>query len=94
MQNLDGHPLWLESITAIPSESFTEDFLQPEPFLGTDDYIKLCGTNHFYMDKDQMSGNYTKFFCHHAHCLGSLTWIKKSSLSRDHNCDQNYAKPN
>ena len=28
-----------------------------------------------------------------AHCLGSLTWIKKSSLSRDHNCDQNYAKP-
>ena len=68
MQNLDGHPLWLESITAIPSESFTEDFLQPEPFLGTDDYIKLCGTNHFYMDKDQMSGNciITKFFCHHS----------------------------
>ena len=27
------------------------------------------------------------------HCLGSLAWIKKSSLSRDHISDQNYAKP-
>ena len=27
------------------------------------------------------------------HCLGSLTWIKKSSLSRDHISDQIYAKP-
>ena len=29
----------------------------------------------------------------YTHCLGTLAWIKKSSLSRDHNCDQNYAKP-
>ena len=27
-----------------------------------------------------------------SHCLGSLTWIKKSSLSRDHISDQIYAK--
>ena len=28
-----------------------------------------------------------------SHCLGTLAWIKKSSLSRDHNCDQIYAFP-
>ena len=27
------------------------------------------------------------------HCLEILAWIKKSSLSRDHISDQNYAKP-
>ena len=49
-QNPDGHPLWLESITAIPSDSFTEDYLEPDPVDGIQDYALQCGLNHYYID--------------------------------------------
>ena len=57
LQNPDGHPFWLESITAIPSDSFNDDFLQPEPIEGAGDYRTQCGTNHFYIDP-QVEGIY------------------------------------
>ncbi len=50
LQNPAGKPVWLESITAIPADSFDETFLDPERTDGTTDYARQCGINHFYVD--------------------------------------------
>ena len=42
--------MWLESITAIPSDSFDDDYLEPERIAESLDYAQQCGQNHFYTD--------------------------------------------
>ena len=60
IQNPDGHPLWLESITAIPSDSFSEDFLVPDPVDGIQDYALQCGLNHYYIDTNTQGMYFNK----------------------------------
>ncbi len=45
-------PVWLESITAIPSESFTDSYLEPESVDSSVEYARKCGQNHFYIDPE------------------------------------------
>lgn len=62
-QNPRGNPVWLESIAAIPAESFTEDFLQPEQVEGARDYAVQCGLNHFYINpEEQGKGHRERLF--------------------------------
>lgn len=51
--NPEGHPVWLESITAIPSVDYTEDFLKSEPVDGALDYARQCGLDHFNIDPNE-----------------------------------------
>ena len=52
-QNPDGNPVWLESITAIPSDSFSDDYLHPDPIDGALDYARQCGLDHYYISPDE-----------------------------------------
>ena len=63
----------------------------------------MQGEKLYYRDQYQFVTNYTtsktwisttETIFQETHCLGNLTWIKKSSLSRDHNSSQTYAKVN
>ena len=53
LQNPQGNPVWLESIIAVPAESFTEDFLQPEKVDGRIDYATQCALNDFYISPEE-----------------------------------------
>ena len=52
-QNPQGNPVWLESIIAVPAESFTQDFLRPEKVDGMADYLTQCGLNDYYISPDE-----------------------------------------
>ena len=50
--NPDGKPVWLESVIAVPTddpENFDEGFLRPEKVDMSNDFLKDCGNNHFYL---------------------------------------------
>jgi hypothetical protein len=51
LQNPDGNPVWLESITAIPSDSYADDFLQPEQ-VENFDFAQKCMRDHFYVNPE------------------------------------------
>ena len=42
--------------------------------------------------KSSLNSYAEDFVANYTHCLGSLAWIKKSSLSNDYYSTQNYAK--
>lgn len=49
-QNPEGKPVWLESVIAIPSENYKDNFLQPAKMDKSLEFAQDCGQNHFYVD--------------------------------------------
>ena len=52
-------PVWLESITAIPTESFSESYLEPESVESSGEYARRCGQDNFHIETD--NGNLESF---------------------------------
>ena len=52
-QNPQGNTVWLESIIAVPAESFTGDFLDTERVNGLSDYATQCGLNDYYISPEE-----------------------------------------
>ena len=53
LQNPQGNTVWLESIIAVPAESFTGDFLDTERVNGLSDYATQCGLNDYYISPEE-----------------------------------------
>ena len=77
--NPDGKPVWLESVIAVPTddpENFDEGFLRPEKVDMSNDFLKDCGNNHFYLpptvEGDFMIGKVAK--CETIIKADFLTW--------------------
>jgi len=51
-------PVWLTSITAVPSESFKPDFLEPEQVDARAEFVRKCGQMHFNVEIDNGKKNY------------------------------------
>ncbi|TRY60964.1 hypothetical protein TCAL_05712 [Tigriopus californicus] len=49
-ENPGGKPVWLESVIAVPSENYKDNFLQPAKMDKSLEFAQDCGQNHFYVD--------------------------------------------
>ena len=56
-------PVWLESITAIPTESFSESYLEPESVESSGEYARRCGQDNFHIETD--NGNLESLWSQH-----------------------------
>ena len=50
LQNPEGKPAWLESVIAIPTENYREDFVEPGKVDKSPQFADECSQNSFYID--------------------------------------------
>ncbi|XP_031783644.1 laminin subunit alpha [Nasonia vitripennis] len=48
-----GKGVWVDYILVIPADLYSDEYLKKLPFDQTEEFIKKCGSNHFYINKTE-----------------------------------------